>query len=216
MIVAQRAIHRRLVEDELENLHRVAAETDEPHLARLLNLAQRRDGLIHDLLHLHELDVVAEHDVEMVGAEPVQGHVHALGHAFRAEVKVLEIVATELRAERVAVTRHAAQRDTEQHFADAASVERRGVDEVQPAIERHADALQRVLHRDGAELLPERRRAEAEDGKLKTGFAESACLHRRDSTRPSQTAEAKIAAFRLRRAHLFIVAGERLSRAGQS
>ena len=129
------------------------------------------------MLHLDELDVVAEHDVEMVGAEPVQADIDALGDALGGEVEVLEVVAAELRAERVGVARHATQRDAEQHFTHPASVEGRGVDEVQPALERHADALDGFIQGDVAELLPERRGAEAEDGQMKSGAAKGACLH---------------------------------------
>jgi hypothetical protein len=135
LVVAQRAVHGGLVTDETEDLHRVAGEADVADFARALNLAQRRDRFIDDLLHRHELDVVAQHDVEMSAAEPVKRHIHALAHPFRGEIEVREIIAPELGAERVAVARHAFQRDTQQHLAHAAAVEGRRVDEVQSALQ---------------------------------------------------------------------------------
>src|SRR5438034_7650984 len=46
----------------------------------LLNFSQRGQRLIDDLLHLDELDVVAEHNVEVIGAEPVQTHLRSEEH----------------------------------------------------------------------------------------------------------------------------------------
>jgi hypothetical protein len=137
----------------------------------LLDFFQCRDRLVHDLLHRHELDVVTQHDVQMIGAEAVQRHVHALRHALRGKIKMREVVASEFRAEGVAFARHALQRDAKQHLAHAASVEWRCVDEVQPALERDAHALHRLVELHAAELRAERRCAEAEDGKLEAGFS---------------------------------------------
>ena len=39
--------------------------------AGLLNLAQRRDGFIHNLLHRHKLDVVTQHNIQMIRSQPV-------------------------------------------------------------------------------------------------------------------------------------------------
>ena len=177
LVVAQRAIDARLVEDEAEDFHRVTAEADVAHLARGLRLAQRGDRLIDDLLHRYKLDVVAENDVEMIRAEPVQRDIDRFRHALRGEVEVLQIVAAELRAELVAFARHAFQRDAEQHLAHAAAVERRGVDEVEPAIERDADALKRFVELHAAKLRTERRRAETEDWKLEVCLSEWTGLH---------------------------------------
>jgi len=86
---------------ERENLLRITAETDEAHLAVLLRPAQRGNCLVNDLLHLDELDVVTQDDVEVIGAEPVQTDIEALADAFGAEIEVAEIVAAELGAEQV-------------------------------------------------------------------------------------------------------------------
>src|ERR1051325_1477659 len=99
------------------------------------------------------------------------------GDALGGEIKVREVVAAELGAKRVALARYASQRDAQQNFAHAASVERRGVDEVQPAVECDADALQRFVELHAAEFLPKRRCAEAEDWKFEAGIAEGAGFH---------------------------------------
>ena len=178
LVVAQHAIDLGLVADEPEDLLRVAAEADGLHLAGLLGLAEGRDRLVDDLLHRDELDVVAEDDVEVVGAEAVQGDVDALRDALGAEVEVLEVVAAELRAELVAVARHAAEGDAEEHFGHPAAVEGRRVDEVEAAVEGDLDGLQGVVEGDAAEFLAERRGAEAEDREFDPGLTEGTGLHR--------------------------------------
>ncbi len=95
-----------------------------------LDLAERRQGLVDDLRHLHELDVVAEHDVEVVDAHPVQADVDALDDPPGREVEVGLVVAAELGPEEVAVARDAPERHAEQALAEPSAVERRGVDEV--------------------------------------------------------------------------------------
>src|SRR5678815_3895240 len=57
--------------------------------------------------------------------------------------------------------------------AHSAPIEWRRVDEVEPAFERHAHALQHLFERDVAKLRTKRTRAEAEDGKLQVGVAET-------------------------------------------
>ena len=66
------------VEDVAEHLHRVSADPHEPDLALFLQLPERGQCLIDDLPHLDELDVVAEHDVEVVHLHPFQADVDAL------------------------------------------------------------------------------------------------------------------------------------------
>ena len=113
LVVAQHAVDLGLLADELKNLLRVAAEADGLHLAGLLRFTEGRDSLVDDLLHWDELDVVAKDDVEVVGAEAVQGDVDALRDALRAEVKVRQVIAANLRAELVAIARDAAEGDSQ-------------------------------------------------------------------------------------------------------
>ena len=113
----------------------------------------------------------------MVGAEAVQGDVDALGDPPGGEVEVRDIVAAKLRAKPVAVARDAAEGDAEEHLGHAASVERRRVDEVEPAVEGDPDRVQGLVEGDAAEFLAKRRGAEAEDGEVDPGLAEGAGLH---------------------------------------
>ena len=69
LVVAEHAVHRGLISDDAEDLLRIAAEAHEAHLAGGHGLAEGRQRLVDDLLHGHELDVVAEHDVEVVSAQ---------------------------------------------------------------------------------------------------------------------------------------------------
>ena len=69
LVVAEHAVHRGLISDDAEDLLRIAAEAHEAHLAGGHGLADGRQRLVDDLLHGHELDVVAEHDVEVVSAQ---------------------------------------------------------------------------------------------------------------------------------------------------
>ena len=177
LVVAQHAVDLGLLADELEDLLRVAAEADGLHLAGLLRLAEGRDGLIDDLLHRDKLDVVAEDDVEVVGAEAVQGDVDALRDALGAKVEVRQVIAAELRAELVAIARDAAEGDAQEYFGNTAAVEGRGVDEVDAAIEGDLDGLQGVIEGDTAEFLAERGGAETENREFDSGLTEGASLH---------------------------------------
>jgi hypothetical protein len=174
LIVAQHAIQLRLPEHVFERLHRITGDADETHFPGLLLPAQSGQSFIHNLLQRHEFDVVAEHDIEVIRAEPMQRDIHAFGDALCGKVEVREIVAAELRAKRVALPRHALEHHAEQHLAHPAAVEGRGVDEVQPEVERDADAGEHFIQRDGAELRAERRGAEAQDGNLEASAAERA------------------------------------------
>src|SRR5438876_6289743 len=177
LIVVQHAVHVGPIADEPEDFLRITAEADEAHLALPLNLPERGQGLIDDLPHVHELNVVTEEDVEVIGTEPMQADIDAFGHAPRGEIEVRQIIAAQFGAEGETVARRVAQGNAEEHFAHPAPVKRRGVDEVEPAIERDADAAQRLVETDLAELLPERRRAEAEDRELESGTTKGARFH---------------------------------------
>jgi hypothetical protein len=145
-------------QDELEDLLRVAAEADGLHLAGLLRLAEGRDGLVDDLLHRDELDVVAEDDVEVVGAEAVEGDVDALGDALGAEVEVLAGRSGRSFVQGWSPSRgNAAEGDAEEDFGHAAAVEGRRVYEVEAAVEGDLDGLQRVVEGDAAKSLAEER-----------------------------------------------------------
>lgn len=80
LVVREDAVDVDLVADEPEDPLRIAAEADEPHLARLLDLAECRDRFVDDLLHGDELNIVAENDIEMVRPQPVQADIDAFGH----------------------------------------------------------------------------------------------------------------------------------------
>ena len=99
---------------------------------------------------------------------------------------MLKIVATQLGAERVALARHALERDTEQDLAHAPTVEGRGVDEAQAAVEGHAHAAQGFLDGDVAEFLAQRTGAKSEDWQRQSGGSEGSGLHEGDENfRPS-------------------------------
>src|SRR6202000_2467304 len=97
------------------------------------------------------------------GAEPVEADIDALGHAFRGEIEVREIVAAELGAESIAVAGNAFESDAEEDFTHAAAIEGRGIDEIQAAIESDAHAGERFVDGDIAKLGAERGGAETED-----------------------------------------------------
>ena len=177
LVVAEHAIDLGLVADELEDLLRVATEADGLHLAGLLRLAEGRDGLVDDLLHRDELDVVAEHDVEVVGAEAVEGDIDALRDALGREVEVRKVITADLRTELIAVARDAAEGDAEEHLRHPTSVERRRIDEVEAAVEGDLDGLQGVIEGDAPEFLSERGGAEAEDRQFDAGLTEGTGLH---------------------------------------
>ena len=177
LVIAEHAVDARLLKDELENFHRVTAEPDVAGFSGLLDFAQRGDRLVDDLLHRHELDVVTEDDVEMVGAEAMQGNVHALGDAFGGEVEMREVVTPQLGAECVAVTRHTFERDAEENLAHAAAVERRRVDERKPIFERDAHAAERLVEGDAAKLCSERAGTKTEDRDVEISLTETAGLH---------------------------------------
>ena len=102
MVVRQDDVEVGAVEHVAERLHRVAADADEPHLPLLLQLPQGGDRLLDNLRHVDELDVVAEADVEMLHAHPVQADVDALDHPPGRKVEVGPVVAAELRPQDVA------------------------------------------------------------------------------------------------------------------
>src|SRR6185436_15392301 len=156
---------------------RVAAETDEAHFPLIAYPAKGWNRFINNLLHGDELDVVTQNNIQMIGAEAVQANIDALRDAFGAEVKMLQIIASEFGAEYVAVTTDIAQSDTEEDFAHAAAVKRRSVDEVKSAGQRHANTFEGFIKRNAPKLLTEGGSAKAKDGKLEAGFSERTSLH---------------------------------------
>src|SRR5438045_217494 len=115
----------------------------------------------------------------MIGPEPVQAYVDTFSDPLGTEIKVRQVVATELGAERVTLPRHTLQRDTEQYLAHAAAVKRRGVDEVQPRIQRHPNARQRFIELYTAKLPSEGGCSKAQDRQLQPGIAQQAGRNRR-------------------------------------
>ena len=177
LVVREHAVDIDLVADEPEDLHRVTAEADEPHLAGLLNFPQGGNRLVDDLLHRHELDVVAQHDVEVIRPQPVQRDVDTFRDALGRELEVPQVIPPQFRAKQVAVARDATQGNPQQDLAHPAPVERRGVDEVQPAFEGHSHAGQGLVQLHAAKLLTEGGGSEAEDRKLQAGAAQRTSLH---------------------------------------
>ena len=177
LVVAEDDIEIGLLKDEAEQLHRIARDADEPHLARLLELAERGERFVDNLLYGDELDVVAETDIEVVGPETVETDIDAFGHAFGTEVEMGQVVAAELGAEEIVVAGDIAKGDAEEDLAHASAIEGRGVDEIEPDIESDADAAEGFVEGDGAELLAEGGGAETEYGNLQAGTAEGAGEH---------------------------------------
>ncbi len=99
LVVAQHTIHGSLLQDEPKGFHGVTGDSNVPDFSGLLNFAECREGFVDDLLHGDELDVMAEENIEVVRAKPVQADIDALGNPFCREVKVLEVVTAEFRAE---------------------------------------------------------------------------------------------------------------------
>src|SRR5262249_30184421 len=94
------------------------------------------------------------------------------------EIKVAEIVTAQFGAKNVTLPRHVAQGNPQEHLARSPTVERRGVDEVQPALEGHANARQGLLQRDAAAFLAQRRGAETQNGQSQTGSVQETSVHR--------------------------------------
>ena len=113
----------------------------------------------------------------MVDAEAVEADVDALDNPARGEVEVVAVIPAELGPEDVGVARHVAEGDAEEAFAHSPPVEGGRVDEVHPQVERHADRPERLADVDLAELLPERRRAEAEEGQVEASLSQRSRRH---------------------------------------
>src|SRR5205823_3136968 len=129
-------------------------------------------------LHGHELDVVAQTDVEVVHSKPVQAHIDALDDALCRKVEMRGIITAQFGAEQAAVSRNIAQGDAEQHFAHATAIERRSVDEVHPGVQSDMNGAEGLGQIDSAEFLPERRGAEADNRKVQASFTKRSSLHR--------------------------------------
>ena len=98
---------------------------------------------------------MAQTDVQILHAKPVQTDIHALGHAPGGKVKMMKIIAAEFGADEITLARRLSQRDSEQHFAHATAIERGGVDKVQAGIQGGAYGAKRLVQIDFAELLPQ-------------------------------------------------------------
>ena len=112
----------------------------------------------------------------------MQAFVHAAGDAFGREIKFVHVVASALGAEEETVATNLLERLAQDFFGKCAAIVRRGVDEVDAAIERDvqgADALRLV---EVAIFIADGRRAVADDGKIETGFAQWTGLHAADFT----------------------------------
>src|ERR1051325_8657431 len=99
--------------------------------------------------------------------------VHTFGHAPRAEIEMGKVVAAKLGAEQIILARNSLQRHAQQDFACSASVEGRSINEPHAALQCHFHAGQRLIQLYRAKLTSERRCAEAQDRKFKTGLAQN-------------------------------------------
>ena len=107
----------------------------------------------------------------------MQADINAFGYTLGTEIKVPQIITPQLCAERIAVSRNAAQGNPQQHFTHSPPIKRRSVDEIQAAIESDADTLQSFVELNTAKFLSQRRSTETENGKFKACFAEWSGLH---------------------------------------
>ncbi len=96
---------------------------------------------------------------------------------FAEKSKCADVVTAELGAENVRVAWDVAERRAEQALAQAATVERRRVNEVHTEVERDAHGADRLVEVDRPELRAERRRAEAQPGQFQAGLAECSEFH---------------------------------------
>ena len=74
VVVRQDHVQVGAVEDVPEEVHRIAADADESHLALLLDLAAGPGSVSSTIVrHVDEFDVVAQHDVEVIDAHAAEG-----------------------------------------------------------------------------------------------------------------------------------------------
>jgi hypothetical protein len=161
-----------------EDLHRIAGHADGADLARLLEPSQGGDRLLDDDLRVDELDVVADHDVEVVDAKSGQARVDALLDARGRVVEARDAEAADLRADPVAVARDTPECETQEDLGPPPSVVGSSVEEVDAGVQRMGDRTERGAEVDLPVFLAERRGPESEAGDFEAGVAESALLHR--------------------------------------
>ena len=77
MVVTQHTIHIDLVDNEFKDFLWVPTESNVPDLTLLLHFLECRQGLIDNLLHGDELDIMAQGNVQMISAQAVKTHIHA-------------------------------------------------------------------------------------------------------------------------------------------
>ena len=142
-----------------------------------LQLAQREQRFVDDLIEVSEFDVVALDNIEIIDPHAFQAFVHAARDAFGGEIELVHVVATALGAENETIAANLLEGFAEDFFRQCAPVVGRGVDEIHAAIERdvqRADALGLV---QVAVFIADRGRAVADDGDVKSGFAQRTGLH---------------------------------------
>ncbi len=109
-------------------------DADEPDLARLAGLVQRRESFVHDDVEgRRKLGVVDLDDVDVVQAQPREALVDAGQHALSAKVEHLEVVGlvpANLGREVVRLARDPLQRLTKDPLALLKPVPRRRVNQV--------------------------------------------------------------------------------------
>jgi hypothetical protein len=85
-----------MIEHRVEGLQGITGKPDGADFALLLEFQDRGQGFLPDLRQRHELDIVQQQDIEMVGAEAVQRDMHGFLHPFGGEIEVNVRVAAEL------------------------------------------------------------------------------------------------------------------------
>jgi hypothetical protein len=163
MAVGKHAIKRGAVEDVFKNLEGETGDADETDFSLLLNFAEGGQSFFDDLGHVHELDVVALHDVDVIEAHALKGFIDAAGDAFGGKIETGYVVASAFGADDVALAPDFLKSFAENFFGESASVVGRGVDEVDAVVERDVEGTDAFGFVGLAEFIAERRGAVAED-----------------------------------------------------
>ena len=164
-------IHFHLVQHLPVELQRQARNAHEARLARRLCFAQRRDRFVDDLRNAAELHVVHLDEINVLDAQPRQALVHAARHAVGGEVKVLFLVAvaTHFCREEVLFAGDLAQGPAEHRFCRRQTVERRGVDQIDAAVDRRVHGAHPFRLVDVSERPAQRGPPEGQDRNIEAG-----------------------------------------------
>ena len=87
-----------MIEHRVERLHRIAGKPDGSDFTLLLEFQNRGNRLLPDLFQRHELHIMQQDHIEIIGAHPVQRDMHGLLNALCGEIEMRVRVAAELGA----------------------------------------------------------------------------------------------------------------------